>query len=130
LETRRTHLASQARGTGDGVLIPVKYLIDGAAIRQVACDEVTYFHVELDRHDVLLAEGLPAESYLDTGDRDTFENGGAGVLRLHPEFAIRTWEAAGCAPLVVTGPAVARLRALIAARAARAARRRARQRVA
>ncbi|HKM64136.1 MAG TPA: hypothetical protein VJY39_16770 [Acidisphaera sp.] len=76
-----------------------------------------------------LAEGLTAENYLDTGDRDTFENGGA-VLRLHPQFAIRTWEAAGCAPLVVTGPEVERTRALIAARRARAARRRARRRVA
>jgi Hint domain len=113
----------------DGELIPVKYLIDGDAIRQVACEEVTYFHVELERHDVLLAEGLPAESYLDTGDRDTFDNGGL-PLRLHPAFAIRTWEAAGCAPLVVTGPEVERVRAVIAARADRAARRRARRRAA
>jgi serralysin len=30
---------------------------------------VTYYHIKLDRHDLLLAEGLPAESYLDTGDR-------------------------------------------------------------
>jgi collagen type I alpha len=78
---------------------------------------------------VLLAEGLPAESYLDTGDRDTFDNGGL-PLRLHPAFAIRTWEAAGCAPLVVTGPEVERVRAVIAARADRAARRRARRRAA
>jgi hypothetical protein len=33
---------------------------------------VTYWHAELRRHDVLLAEGLPAESYLDSGDRDGF----------------------------------------------------------
>jgi collagen type I/II/III/V/XI/XXIV/XXVII alpha len=41
---------------------------------QVAVDAVTYFHVELPRHDVLLAEGLAAESYLDTGNRSVFAN--------------------------------------------------------
>jgi hypothetical protein len=39
----------------EGVLIPVKYLINGAAIAQVPVDRVTYYHVELPRHDVILA---------------------------------------------------------------------------
>ena len=56
----------------DGVLIPVRYLCNGATIRQEACARIRYFHVELDRHDILLAEGLPAESYLDTGNRGGF----------------------------------------------------------
>ncbi len=64
---------------------------------------MTYYHVELPAHGVLLAEGLPAESYLDTGDRTNFANGG-GPIALHPDFASRVWEAEGCAPLVVTGP--------------------------
>jgi len=51
-------------------------------------DEVTYYHVELDDHDLLLAEGLPVESYLDTGDRSNFENGG-GPIALHPDFSTR-----------------------------------------
>jgi collagen type I/II/III/V/XI/XXIV/XXVII alpha len=84
-------------------LIPVKYLIDGAVIAQVPVDEVTYYHVELPRHDVLLADGLPTESYLGTGDRGNFANGG-GPIALHPDFASRVWEAEACAPLVVTGP--------------------------
>jgi hypothetical protein len=33
---------------------------------------ITYWHVECARHEVLLAEGLPAESYLDTGNRGAF----------------------------------------------------------
>jgi hypothetical protein len=37
---------------------------------------VTYFHVELPRHDVVLAEGAAAESYLDTGNRSAFANAG------------------------------------------------------
>jgi hypothetical protein len=86
----------------DDVLIPVKYLVNGSSIRQVPRDEVTYYHVELPAHSVLLAEGLPVESYLDTGDRSNFVNGG-GPIALYPDFASRVWDAAGCAPLVVTG---------------------------
>ncbi len=84
------------------MLIPVKYLINGTSIEHVPMDHVTYYHVELPRHSVLLAEGLPAESYLDTGDRSNFANGG-GVIALYPDFALRQWEANGCAPIVVTG---------------------------
>jgi hypothetical protein len=53
----------------DGALIPVRYLLNGASIAQVQCDAVDYFHVELSEHGVLIADGLPAESYLDTGNR-------------------------------------------------------------
>jgi hypothetical protein len=64
---------------------------------------VTYYHVKLPRHAVILAEGLPAESYLDAGDRSNFANGG-GPIALYPDFSSRIWDAEGCAPLVVTGP--------------------------
>jgi hypothetical protein len=87
----------------DDVLIPIKLLINGTTIAQVPVDEVTYYHVELQRHAVILAEGLPAESYLDTGDRSNFANGG-GAIALYPDFSSRIWDAEGCAPLVVTGP--------------------------
>ena len=59
-----------------GALIPIKLLVNGSTIRQIQMNAVTYYHVELSRHDILLAEGLPAESYLDTGNRYMFENGG------------------------------------------------------
>jgi hypothetical protein len=86
----------------DDVLIPVKRLINGGSIAQVPMSEVSYFHIELQEHSVLLAEDLPTESYLDTGDRANFANGGER-LALFPDFATRAWEAAGYAPLVVTG---------------------------
>jgi collagen type I alpha len=87
----------------EDVLIPVKYLIYGDGIAQVSARRaVTYFHVELDRHSVMLAEGLPCESYLDTGDRRMFENSG-GAVALYPDFTALAWDALGCAPLVVTG---------------------------
>ncbi len=96
----------------EGVLIPVKHLIDEAAIVQVACEEVTYYHVELPRHAVLLAEGLAAESYLEAGDRANFANGG-GVVALYADFATLRWEAQGCAPLVVTGREVEAARSML-----------------
>lgn len=87
----------------DGVLIPIKHLINGATIGQVQMDQVAYYHVELDRHAVLLADGLPCESFLDTGNRHNFVDGDRTVM-LHPDFSPLQWDAAGCAPLVVTGP--------------------------
>lgn len=93
----------------DGALIPVKYLINDGSIEQVPMDEVTYFHIELQEHSVLLAEDLATESYLDTGDRTKFYNGGKQPT-LFPDFPTRTWEAAGCAPLVVTGATLATVR--------------------
>ena len=102
----------------DGVLVPVKHLVDGEAIVAEPMAEVTYYHVELARHDVLLAEGLPCESYLDSGDRANFDNGGA-VVRLHPDFARGIWEAEGCAPLHVTGPVLEAIRARLRVRPAK-----------
>jgi hypothetical protein len=56
----------------DGALVPARYLVNGTSVAQIPCDEVVYFHVEVADHGVLVAEGLPAESYLDTGNRDLF----------------------------------------------------------
>jgi collagen type I alpha len=68
-----------------GALIPVKHLITNAAVVQIDVDTVSYYHLELPRHDVILAEGLLAESYLDLGNRNNFSNGGRS-LRLYPQF--------------------------------------------
>ncbi len=106
----------------EGGLVPVRYLVNGASIRQEPVSEVTYFHVELEDpageavHDVMAAEGLPAESYLDTGNRGDFAEAGA-VLRLHPEFSRGVWAARGCADLHVCGEVVARARRSLLRRA-------------
>jgi hypothetical protein len=107
----------------NNVLIPIKYLINRATITQIQTDEVTYYHVELPRHEVLLAEDLPAESYLDCGERGNFTNGG-GPVALFPDFASLKREAEGCAPLVVTGAVLDRVRRAVNRRAKRAASRR------
>jgi hypothetical protein len=100
----------------DGALIAVRYLLNGATIVQEAWQSVEYYHVELDTHDVLLANGLPAESYLDVGNRNAFANGG-GPLVLHPEFAETIWAEQACAPFLDKGEPLTQLRATLLARA-------------
>lgn len=96
----------------EGTLIPVRHLINGVSVTQDARTRVTYWHVELDRHDVLLAEGAACESYLDTGNRHAFE--GEAALDLHPDFAqarsMAIWRELGCAE-IATEPGDRRLRA-------------------
>ena len=41
----------------DGTLVPVRYLVNGSTIAPVEVDEITYYHLELADHHVLLAEG-------------------------------------------------------------------------
>ena len=100
----------------EAVLIPVRYLLNGATVVQEPRPHITYHHVELASHDVILAEGLPAETYLDTGNRAAFENG-AGPVALHPHFARTIWHDAGCAPLVTSGDTLALVRATLDAQA-------------
>jgi T5SS/PEP-CTERM-associated repeat protein len=50
-------------------LIPVRHLVNGASIACIHRTAETYFHVELTVHGVLITQGLPAESFLDTGNR-------------------------------------------------------------
>jgi len=101
----------------EGVLIPARRLVNGASIRaETALDTVTYVHVELDCHDLLLAEGLAAESYLDTGNRGLFSNA-VGPLRTHPAVARRIAEARACAPQQLDPAAHVALRRRLLARA-------------
>lgn len=106
----------------DGVLVPAGLLVDGVTIlRTPPRGSVTYFHVELDRHDVLLAEGAAAESYLEMDNRHNFENGGL-IVALHADFAPAEGALReGCAPRIREGEALDRVRAALAERRAAAA---------
>jgi hypothetical protein len=91
----------------DGVLIQAQALVNGATIlRDPARGRVTYLHVELDRHAIVLAERAPAESYLDTGNRGSFATE-AGVRPLFPDLTAPCHPATEtCVPLVLTGAQV------------------------
>jgi hypothetical protein len=93
----------------EGCLIEAKTLVNGTTIlRDRTARFVTYHHIELESHDVVLAEGLPAETYLDSGNRRNFESG-AGPLALHPDFAAAS-RAGSCADLLLDGEIVRQAR--------------------
>ncbi|MCB8880174.1 Hint domain-containing protein [Acidisoma cellulosilytica] len=99
----------------EGVLIPVKHLVNGKTVRRMPPRSLMYYHIELEQHDVVLAEGLPCESYLDTGDRAAFSDG--PTTDLHPAWGsmardiMLIMDALGVAPLRVEGPEVEAARA-------------------
>ena len=73
----------------DGVLVHASYLVNGASIIQAEhVESVTYYHIELDSHEVIFAENCPAESFLGERFRGQFHNA-ASYRALYPE---------GCAP--------------------------------
>ena len=106
----------------EDVLIPIKHLLNDTTVTQIDVATVTYYHLELPRHDVVLAEGLPAETYLETGARFAFENGG-GAMELHPNFAPdearvgMVWQNFSYAPLLGTDGQLDRVRARLALQA-------------
>jgi len=63
----------------DGVLIPAEFLVNHRSILwDDRAQEVTVYHLELDAHDILIANGAAAESYRDDGNRWLFRNANAG----------------------------------------------------
>ncbi|MGC1301592.1 MAG: Hint domain-containing protein, partial [Caulobacteraceae bacterium] len=99
----------------DGVLVPAGHLVNGATIVQETVEAVRYFHVELDAHDVLLAEGLSCESYLDDGNREVFANSPEHTA-LYGRLDPADWEGA-CDPVVRDGARLAAIQAGLLARA-------------
>jgi autotransporter passenger strand-loop-strand repeat protein len=99
----------------DGVLIPASALVNGTSIVQLeAVESVAYFHVELESHDVILAEGAPAESFVDDQSRGMFHNA-AEYSTLYPDA--RRVPARYCAPRVEDGEMLEAVRCRLAARA-------------
>ncbi len=60
----------------DGVLAQAGALVNGTSIvRETAMPETfTYYHVELADHALILADGMPAETFIDNIDRMAFDN--------------------------------------------------------
>ncbi len=83
----------------DGVLVPARCLMNGVTILQDhACQRVDYIHVELDRHDLILAEGAACETFLDDESRAMFHNA-SEFERLYPDAGSSGF----CAPRVTHG---------------------------
>jgi hypothetical protein len=98
---------------GEGVaLVNAAHLVNGANVRTEPQAARVYWHLALDRHAIVFAEGLAVESYLDTGNLADFDNAGEAPANLprHP-----------CAPLLTGGTRLAALHARLLARAGRPA---------
>lgn len=74
----------------DGVLIRVKDLVNGLSIAPsppADTDSIEYFHIVLDTHEVIFAEGAPAETFLvRASNHESFTNF-AEFARLYPNHA-------------------------------------------
>ncbi len=84
----------------DGVLAPAEMLINGTTItRHEAgeCDKLEYFHIKLESHDVIYAEGALAETLFYVSESAV---NFADYLR---RYGASTTERARCAPLVHIG---------------------------
>ncbi|MCX7900532.1 MAG: Hint domain-containing protein, partial [Methylocystis sp.] len=97
----------------DGALVPAGDLVNGVTIRRDAADDVNeleYFHVKLDSHDLVFAEGLACETLLIESEKAAanVELGGVSV-----EPVLET----ACAPLLFysgrRGRIMSRLRSAI-----------------
>ena len=105
----------------DGALVPARLLVNGSSIVvERGMSEVHYYHVELESHDVLLAQGAAAESWLDTGNRLWFENGDVALMQVDAmleAYGTGFDASRACAPLVHGGETLAAIRDGITARA-------------
>jgi hypothetical protein len=82
----------------NGVLIPVGNLINGRTITAVDVegDRLEYVHIELETHDVLIAEGAPCESFLTTAEKlAVFDN----ADEYYALYGVPASDMAACAPL-------------------------------
>jgi hypothetical protein len=103
----------------DGMLIEAADLINGESIvRADPMAALDYFHIELDRHDVIVADGTPAETFADDGNRGMFHNAAEFAAMYPPALYhhARPARARPCAPLVQDGAALVLVRQYLASR--------------
>jgi hypothetical protein len=79
----------------DGLVINASALVNGDTVRFVPVSEMptefTYYHIETEDHDVILANGAPSETFIDVAGRSVFDNYDEyialyGVERIIPEM--------------------------------------------
>lgn len=97
----------------EGHLVAALHLLNGKSIvLREDIDEIEYFHIECPDEEILVAEGLPAESFFDTGDKTMFDNA-LHLYQINYEHRIR--RAFRHAPLVNGGLVLQQIRQRLAA---------------
>lgn len=77
----------------NGLLIPAINLVNGHSIRkcsQFEADVIEYFHIELESHDVVFANGTPAETLQGNSNRRNFDNFDEYVRLYGPDLVAMT----------------------------------------
>ena len=98
-----------------GVLVEAKDLVNGVSIVQAKeIDKVEYFHIELDTHDVIVAEGALSETFLDEDDSRSMFNNALEYEMLYGEQPSAS--AQYCAPRCQGGYELETIRSAIALR--------------
>lgn len=92
------------------VLVPAQHLVNGVSVCwDNRADCIEYYHIELETHDILLAEGAPVESFRDDCSAKLFANAASRAARVVPP----------CREIVDAGAALAHAWRTVAVRAAR-----------
>jgi hypothetical protein len=98
----------------DQVLVHALRLVNGVSVvQQGEVESVTYYHIELESHAILLAENCPAESFRDEHFRQQFGNL-EEYRRLYPEDEAPS---AACLPRLDSGFLLHAIQRRVAARA-------------
>lgn len=93
-------------------MIPIRHLTSGITIDKVPVAQVTCYRLEPPRYDVVVAQGLPAESFLDLKDGSTYANR-PDPVRVCPDCTAHVWEASRCTRLLIAGSELAPARAMV-----------------
>jgi hypothetical protein len=93
----------------DDLLVPALLLVNGLTITQAeTVEQVDYFHIEFEGHEIIFAESAPAESYVESDNRRGFHNADE-FYALYPDDARSSFDE--CAPRVTPEmPALAAIR--------------------
>jgi len=101
-------------GRSDGTLIPVGHLVNGTTVAIEPSGRATYYRVELNPHDVVLANGLMVESGRPGANRGKFECVSMLVTFPHAANTALDAAAAPCVPVLESGPGLDVIRARLA----------------
>jgi len=106
----------------DGIFVPAIDLVNDLTIFQEERSKITYYHVELANHNVIYAEGMTAETYLDDNNRDFFvSSADSEVVQLTPSMpqmcSDEIWQNKGFAKVIREGTQVDAIRAQLLERA-------------
>lgn len=79
--------------------IPVRMLINGTTIfYDTSITAYDYYHIETEEHSVIIADGVLTESYLDTGNRHSFNQEKKVIYTSFGKY--KNWQQDGVAPLI------------------------------